>query len=263
MVGTKVFVGNLAFKTTEADLAKAFEEAGKVLGANIITRGTQSLGYGFVELSTEEEAQEAVKLLDKKELDGRAINVELARPREETERRSNGQNRRFIRRGGFRGRGGRRGFRGGFRNRRRYDRRNYQQQQEEEEERQSEEEEDQRPRRQQRRYRNNYNRNSRNYNRRPRDNSNRVDSKTTLFVFNLPFALDDEGFAKVLQESGIQFKSVRIARYGNRSKGFGFVEFDNEQDQKKALEVLDKKVVNGRELSVKIAWERKQEQSQQ
>jgi len=66
MVRTKVFVGNLDFKTKEPELAAAFGAAGKVIGANIITRGPRSLGYGFVEMETEEDAQKAVQLMNKK-----------------------------------------------------------------------------------------------------------------------------------------------------------------------------------------------------
>jgi len=83
MVRTKVFVGNLSFKTQESDLAKEFEVAGKVATANIISRGSRSLGYGFVELESEEEARKAVELLHKKQIDGREIKVEVAKPRDE------------------------------------------------------------------------------------------------------------------------------------------------------------------------------------
>jgi len=84
MVRTKVFVGNLSFTTKENELAKEFEVAGKVISANIITRGPRSLGYGFVEMENEADANNAVKLLDKKEIDGRPINVEVAKLRDET-----------------------------------------------------------------------------------------------------------------------------------------------------------------------------------
>jgi len=84
MVRTKVFVGNLAFSTKEPELAAAFGEAGKVIGANIITRGPRSLGYGFVEMDSEDDAKKAVELMNKKELNGRQINVEIAKPQDET-----------------------------------------------------------------------------------------------------------------------------------------------------------------------------------
>jgi RNA recognition motif-containing protein len=91
MTRTKVFVGNLSFKTKREDLASEFGAAGKVVEANIITRGTRSLGYGFVEMESEEDANKAISIMNKKPIDSREINVELAKPRDESkvsERRS-------------------------------------------------------------------------------------------------------------------------------------------------------------------------------
>jgi len=78
----KVFVGNLVFSTTDEDLKQAFSSAAPVLSANIITRGRRSLGYGFVEFASESDAEKAVAAMNKKEIAGRAINVEVARPRD-------------------------------------------------------------------------------------------------------------------------------------------------------------------------------------
>jgi len=90
--------------------------------------------------------------------------------------------------------------------------------------------------------------------RKPEESTQREESKTTLFVANLPFALDDEGFAQVVSELGVKPKTAHVVKKRNgRSKGYGFVEFENEADQKKALDGLNKKVVDSRELSVKIA----------
>jgi len=82
-VPIKVFAGNLSFKTKDSELAAAFSTAGKVVSANIIYRGSRSLGYGFVEFETQDEANNAITLMHKKNLDGRDINVEIAKPREE------------------------------------------------------------------------------------------------------------------------------------------------------------------------------------
>jgi len=84
MTRTKVFVGNLSFKTKREDLAAEFQAAGRVVEANIITRGTRSLGYGFVEMESEEDAKKAIEMMNKKSVDSREINVELAKPRDET-----------------------------------------------------------------------------------------------------------------------------------------------------------------------------------
>jgi len=93
-MATKVFVGNLSFSTQAETLKAEFEKAGNVLNANIITRGPRSLGYGFVELATPEAASKSVEMLHQQMLDGRQINVEIARPRpesDETEGASNGE----------------------------------------------------------------------------------------------------------------------------------------------------------------------------
>jgi RNA recognition motif-containing protein len=262
MTRTKVFVGNLSFKTNEKDLAKEFEAAGKVANASIISRGTRSLGYGFVEMESEEEARKSVELLNKKLIDDREINVEIARPREEKPAQDNtaapagngapaGEG--AVRGGRGRGRGGRgrgrffrRGGRGGAvgggpanaeggnapapaqnnnaaagapagaapqRERR--------------------------PRAP----------------RAPRneaDKTPRTPSNDTLFVANLPFSIDDAGLATIFE--GLNIKAAHVVRKHNeRSKGFGFVEFHNHDDQLAALNKIDKKQVDNRELSVKVA----------
>lgn len=232
---TKVFVGNLSFKTKEDELASEFSSAGKVKNANIITRGPRSLGYGFVEMETEEDARKAVELMNKKSIDSREINVELAKPRDESaaaapKTRGGGRGR-----GRGRGRGGRGRGRGapagssspaptpnhgegqqgeGAPRRRRFPARR-------------------RPQA-------------------PRPNTQRTPSKTHLFVANLPFSVDDAALSEIFK--GLKLKSAHVVRKkNNRSKGFAFVEFENEADQLEALKAVEKKVVEGRELIVKVA----------
>ncbi|HUC20549.1 MAG TPA: RNA-binding protein [Candidatus Polarisedimenticolaceae bacterium] len=83
-MATKLFVGSLAYSVTDEELESAFAEAGTVVSAKVIMdRDTnRSRGFGFVEMSTEEEAQNAVKLLNEKELGGRRIIVSEARPQQ-------------------------------------------------------------------------------------------------------------------------------------------------------------------------------------
>ena len=83
-MATKLFVGSLAYSVTDEELRSSFEEAGTVDSAKVITdRETgRSRGFGFVEMATEEEAQNAVKLLNEKELGGRRIIVNEARPQQ-------------------------------------------------------------------------------------------------------------------------------------------------------------------------------------
>jgi len=271
---TKVFVGNLSFKTKADELAAEFSAAGRVVSANIITRGPRSLGYGFVELESEEEAAKAVAMLNKRSVDGREINVELAKPRDESriaERRQSRGTGRPRGRGGRGGGGGRgrgppsdnnapppsdnsnnapsnnnhpdaypQGSRGGYRPRR------------------------YRPRGPPNTgapisnspgdaaHRERRPRGPPRGPPRPRDLSNRTPSPTTLFVANLPFALDDGGLSGLFKDLKVSKAHVVKNRNG-RSKGFGFVEFANEADQKAALTVSDKLVVDQRELIVKIA----------
>ncbi len=80
----KLFVGGLSFQTTEDVLADAFAKAGAVISAVIIKdRMTQrSKGFGFVEMSTEDEAQAAIAMWNGQELDGRRVAVNEARPLE-------------------------------------------------------------------------------------------------------------------------------------------------------------------------------------
>lgn len=93
-MATKLFVGSLSYQATDDDLKAAFDAVGQVVSAKVITdRETgRSKGFGFVEMSTEDEAKAAVKELNGKEVAGRAIVVNEARPQENRERRSFGGN---------------------------------------------------------------------------------------------------------------------------------------------------------------------------
>ncbi|MHB1865414.1 MAG: RNA recognition motif domain-containing protein [Candidatus Saccharimonadales bacterium] len=83
-MATRLFVGSLSWNTTDDQLRDFFASAGTVSSANVIVdRDTnRSKGFGFVEMSSDEEAQKAIASLNGKELDGRAIVVSEARPRE-------------------------------------------------------------------------------------------------------------------------------------------------------------------------------------
>jgi RNA recognition motif-containing protein len=81
----KLFVGNLSFDTTENDLQDAFAAFGTVTEANLMMDRTTNRprGFGFVTMSSPEEAEKAIAGLNGKELGGRALTVNIARPREE------------------------------------------------------------------------------------------------------------------------------------------------------------------------------------
>jgi RNA recognition motif-containing protein len=78
-----IYVGNLSFEVTAEDLRQAFEAYGEVSSVNIITDkySGQSRGFGFVEMPDKTEAQTAIESLNGKDLSGREINVNEARPR--------------------------------------------------------------------------------------------------------------------------------------------------------------------------------------
>ena len=100
----KIYAGNLSYQVPEDDLRQAFESFGQVESAAIIKDkySGQSKGFGFIEMPSKAEAQSAIDGLNGKELKGRTLNVNEARPRTES-------------RGGRGGRGGGRGGRGGGR----------------------------------------------------------------------------------------------------------------------------------------------------
>ncbi len=88
----KLYVGGLSYSTSEDSLKNAFSQAGIVESAVVIMdkMSGRSKGFGFVEMATDEEAQKAIEMWDGKELDGRAIKVNEARPMEERPPRREG-----------------------------------------------------------------------------------------------------------------------------------------------------------------------------
>ncbi len=82
---TKLFVGNLSYNTSEEDLRSLFAQAGTVASVTLITdRDTgRSKGFAFVEMSSQSEAEQAIKLFNGSMLDNRAMKVDIARPKEE------------------------------------------------------------------------------------------------------------------------------------------------------------------------------------
>ncbi len=106
-MSTKLYVGNLAFQTTNQDLQQLFGQAGTVHSASIIEdRDTgRSRGFAFVEMSSEEEATSAIAQFNGKEVSGRALKVNEAKPREN--RGGGGRGFSDNRGGGYGGNGGR------------------------------------------------------------------------------------------------------------------------------------------------------------
>ena len=91
-MAARLFIGNLPFNTTENDLQDHFSQAGTVVAVNIMQdrMSGRSRGFGFVEMSSQDEATKAISLFHQKEFQGRALTVDNAKPRET---RSQGDNR--------------------------------------------------------------------------------------------------------------------------------------------------------------------------
>ncbi|CAO3648244.1 unnamed protein product [Cunninghamella echinulata] len=303
--GHKVFVGNLSFQTKEEGLISFFETSGKVLDAKIITIKKRfpkrfprrSAGYGFVTFATLEDATKATQELNKKELDGREINVEVARPKpertttdEHAENEQTGENdaatennqrSRPIRK--FRGNKPRR-----FRS---YNKRRDSDAPEDSEESDEQSKEANTTEKKKRQVNNKKTREAAApatsatdednesvasdtpITRRPRRNfkgkrpfkkrvnfrsrpSRKVDltipSETTLFVANLPYASTDETLQEVFKSYKVVSATVNRMRNG-RSKGYGFVEFESQAEQVKALENVKDVELEGRTIYLSIA----------
>ncbi|KAH9894267.1 hypothetical protein C8Q73DRAFT_695077 [Cubamyces lactineus] len=284
--GFKVFAGNLAYTTTDEGLKAFFAPVqSEVLSAQVIMRsGNRSAGYGFVSLSSAEAAQKAVELLDKKELDGRTVIIEVAKPADQKDKEK--KQRRVKKRTGRRGSKSVPGevseaeangeasadatkAEGAAANgdaakpkkkkKARKPKRKAAATSEGEAPASGAEgatsaaegtaEGAKKPRQRKPRAP-----------RTPRpagEDPQGEPSKSVLFVANLGFNIDDEGLAKLFTDAGIKVNSARIVRrrYGKprMSKGYGFVDVGDEEEQKKAIEALQGKDVGGRAIAVKIA----------
>lgn len=86
MNDAKLFVGNLPYSVRDAELEQAFSKAGTVVSATVMVERdnpSRSRGFGFVEMASADDAQAAISMWHEQELDGRAIMVNVARPRED------------------------------------------------------------------------------------------------------------------------------------------------------------------------------------
>lgn len=89
----KLYVGNLSWSTTDASLKETFSAAGQVESATVITdkMSGRSRGFGFVEMSNDDEAQKAIEMFNGKEIDGRKVTVNEAKPMEARAPRGEGR----------------------------------------------------------------------------------------------------------------------------------------------------------------------------
>jgi len=282
--GFKVFAGNLAYSTTDEGLKAFFAPVeSDIISAQVIQRrsrnGSRSAGYGFVALTTIEAAQIAVEALNKTELDGRSVIIEIAKPAEEKDRepRPKKTKKRSTGRRGPKSVPGEvtdaeangetadkaeaapatEGAEKPKKKKKKTTRRNKARSAEGETpapatdapETDAPAEDAPKPRQ-----------------RKPRaprpprpagEDPVGEPSKTVLFVANLGFNIDDAGLAALFTDAGLEVITARIVRrrWGKprKSKGYGFVDVGNETEQKKAIDALQGKEVGGRAIAVKVA----------
>ncbi|KAG0269992.1 hypothetical protein BGZ95_001845 [Linnemannia exigua] len=275
--GHKVFVGNLSFQTTEAELFELFSKPTPVLRANIITHGTRSRGYGFVAYETLAQAQQAAVTYNKTELGGREINVEVAKPKVERapaapKAKTPKQPKSEAKEATEAGDAGDVKPRTG-RNRSRASRKTIRNKNEGEEGTAEEpasptgEAKDGARRK----------RSNRRSGRKVNGDAAATEggaaaapaapsaprqvgppSKTTVFVANLPFAMEDAGLKELFAQFKVASAHVVRRRGSGRSKGFGFVELVDEAEQQNVLEKMKDAQADGRELVIKVALSEEQ-----
>jgi len=282
-LGHKVFAGNLAYATTDEGLRAFFAlVAGDILSVQVIQRGTRSAGYGFVSLSSKTAVDKAVSELNKKELDGRTVIIEAAKPAEDKDKeRAEKRSKK---------RAGRRGSKAPLGEVTEAEA-NGEVPEKLAEPAASTEEEKPKKARKTRKPRPKKATNgeanastpapvvteepapaaesetaSKKPARRPRapkpprpegEAPTGEPSKSVVFVANLAFNVDDAALAELFTSAGINVVSARVVRrrFGQprRSKGYGFVDVGNEEQQKKAVQIFEGKELAGREIAVKIA----------
>jgi RNA recognition motif-containing protein len=277
--GFKVFAGNLAYSTTDEGLKAFFAPVqSDIISAQVIQRrsrnGSRSAGYGFVALTTIEAAQQAVEALNKTELDGRSVIVEIAKPAEEKDRehRPKKTKKRSAGRRGPKSVPGEvtdaeangettdkaetapasEGAEKPKKKKKKSSRRNKAKSGEGETTAPTTDapaEGVSKPR--ERKFR---------APRAPRpagEDPVGEPSKSVLFVANLGFNIDDAGLSALFTDAGITVNNARIVRrrWGKprKSKGYGFVDVGDEDEQKKAIDALQGKEIGGRAIAVKVA----------
>ncbi|KAF5333501.1 hypothetical protein D9611_002328 [Ephemerocybe angulata] len=287
--GFKVFAGNLAYTTTDEGLRAFFAPVqDDILSVQVILRGTRSAGYGFVALSTAEAAQKAAETLNKQELDGRQVIVEIAKPAEQKDQEQ--QEKKAKRRPGRRGlkavpgevteaeangeapkAEGEPAAEGSPKPKKKKKaprKKKAAAAPAAEGEASTEaaaapaaegEAAKKAPRARKARA--------------PRPTRPEGEdpagepSKNMLFVANLGFNVDDEALGALFTEAGIDVVSARIVRrrwgHPRKSKGYGFVDVGSEENQQKAIKALEGKEVAGRPIAVKVAVNTPQEEETQ
>ncbi|KAJ2866793.1 hypothetical protein GGH94_001269 [Coemansia aciculifera] len=238
---SKVFVGNLSFKTTDGQLKDFFSDVGDVKEARIITRGPRSLGYGFVAFADDATVNKAVEMKNQAELEGRKINVESARPMTEgalEARPAKPSTRRRRAPAKDRSKARIDAPQDGS------DSSQKQVKVEASEDVKPSVRRQQQPRKSPRKVE------------QPIIKEERTPSETVVFVGNLPFSTTDEELCNLFSGFSISSAHVVVGQKNSRPKGFGFVTFASHEDQTKAVEkfVNEPLTVNDRVLNIKAAF---------
>ncbi|KAJ8523506.1 hypothetical protein ONZ45_g11 [Pleurotus djamor] len=254
----QVFVGNLAYATTDEGLKTFFAPVqNDIVSAHVILRGHRSAGYGFVALSNADAMHKAAELLNKKELDGRE-----AVPGEVTDAEANGEAPKPEAPAAEGVDGQPKPKKKKKTNRKsKAPKANG----EVSDAPAAEATEDAAPQAAKKPAKARKPRPPRVPRAEGEDPAGEL-SKTMLFVANLGFTVEDSDLETLFTEAGIHVVSARIVRrrYGKprKSKGYGFVDVGSEEEQKKAIAALDNKEVSGRPIAVKIAVNTAQEDSE-
>ncbi|KAF9520389.1 hypothetical protein BS47DRAFT_1481513 [Hydnum rufescens UP504] len=271
-LGHKVFAGNLAYATTDEGLRAFFAlVAGDILSVQVIQRGTRSAGYGFVSLSSKTAVDKAVSELNKKELDGRTVIIEAAKPAEDKDKER--AEKRSKKRAGRRGSKAPLGEVTEAEANGEVPEKPVEPAASTEEEKPKKAKKTRKPRPKKAATNGEANASTpapsetaKKPAKRPRapkpprpegEAPTGEPSKSVVFVANLAFNVDDAALAELFTSAGINVVSARVVRrrFGQprRSKGYGFVDVGNEEQQKKAVQLFEGKELAGREIAVKIA----------
>lgn len=275
--GFKVYAGNLKYSVKDESLKAFFAPiAEHIVAVTVAQRGgNRSAGYGFVDVKTLEAAQKAVELLDGKDLEGRPVSVQIAKPREEKENTKDQAAPKTKKRVSKKLKDAATAAvdaivpsetadknaestdaDGAAKSKNRRNQRNKKKVKAATEGEtvapaadaaEPTEKKAKKPK-------------APKVAKVPRPAGEAPPgelSKTTLFVANLGFNVDDAGLSKLFTDANIAVTSARVVRrrWGSprRSKGYGFVNVGSEENQKKALETLQGKKIDEREIAVKIA----------
>ncbi|KAJ9064529.1 hypothetical protein DSO57_1029545 [Entomophthora muscae] len=254
----KVFVGNLSLGHTQAQLRETFSPAGKIVKAKLMARNKKHFAYAFITFETLEEVEKAVELFNGMDFEGRPLKVEKAihkerakgpkKPRKKNSKRSdkagkdqdtNEEDKTSDKENGVAPK----------------PKKNAtvevkpasEQKVNGDSEHNGEEQQEGLP---------NNRRKGRGKSSRPRRKRTIVSgepSPTTLYVSNLPFNLSDEGLQQVF--SSYEVKSAHVVRHApsGRSKGFGFVDFESNEEQQRVLAEIGIVEINGRVLNISVA----------